>query len=88
MKLSVFGCIQCKNKTKFWMIKVIFTPGGRFSCLSAVISTSVDFDAMPFIMTAWDIRSFMVIKWGRGVGDNFGIRKALIGRIMMIHNSI
>ena len=36
MKLSVFGCIQWKNKTKFWMIKVIFTSGGRFSCLIVV----------------------------------------------------
>ena len=36
MKSSVFNCIQWKNKTKFGMIKVIFTPGGRFKCLIVV----------------------------------------------------
>ena len=30
MKPSVFSCIQWKNKTKFGMIKVISTSGGRF----------------------------------------------------------
>ena len=30
MKSSVFNCMRCKNKTKFGMIKVIFTSGGRF----------------------------------------------------------
>ena len=36
MKSSVFNCIQWKNKTKFGMIKVIFTPGGRFKLLTVV----------------------------------------------------
>ena len=36
MKSSVFNCIQWKNKTKFGMIKMIFTPGGRFKWLIVV----------------------------------------------------
>ena len=33
MKSSVFNYIEWKNKTKFGMIRVIFTSGGRFKCL-------------------------------------------------------
>ena len=61
MKSSVFNGIQWKNKTKFGVIKVIFTSGGRFKWL--VVSTSSDFDVVPPLMAVWDTHPFIVINW-------------------------